>query len=145
LGTNHSIFFGVGWRFGTPRNSSVKKPIVDVVVSRGAKRVTDETVFGSKEIFIPLDENNRKWTIQLAAYQGIDNASEKRLALQKLFNGNNFNAKLAVIKIGKLHKLIIDKKYIDKATAKSVAKNIYDLFGIESFVTSLNRANTIND
>jgi hypothetical protein len=145
LGNNHSLFLGVAWTFGTTNNSSLSRRIIDVVNKDSISNKTEDNNDVPDNTFPPLDAESITWTVQLAAYKNLDNANKKRLAIQQTFDNKNFNIQLIVVEFEELHRLVSSNTFVEKSNAKKVARSIFDLFSIESFVTSLNHSNTIND
>ncbi|MFT5757924.1 MAG: hypothetical protein ACI9LM_002661 [Alteromonadaceae bacterium] len=145
LGNNHSFFFGIAWIFTTSNNSSVTKHQSPVIKPKLVNRMQHDKVSAPVKLLPLLNTTNNKWTVQLAAFQNRNNANEKRLALQQLFNSKGLNTQLVVVNINYMYKLVTSKMFTHKSDAKVAAKSIYDMFAIKSFVTSTNHAAIIND
>ena len=145
LGNNHSLFFGLAWAFGTTNSSSLSSKNETINKQPLVEKNQPQKLNIPVKVFTPLNLTKKKWIVQFAAYQDMNNANKKLLTFQKLFDNKGFNTRLVVVKTNKLYKLITSKVFIDKSKAKVVAKNIYDLFAIKSFVASTSRPISIND
>ena len=154
ISTNHNVFLGIAWSFGATKSYQFSKQKTIIPDDPKQKIVKTEkvtllaTVEKKQASIINLSTLNTvdtQWYIQLAAYQNIDNANQKLLFLQQLFDSENFKVQLRIVNINDINKLIIVKAYTDKSNARAFAKKINTLFSIEAFITTLTKPEPIKD
>ncbi len=145
IGNNHSIFIGLAWSFGTTNISSLEQKQLGAVNTRVVDKVIENNIITPDRTSLSLNKATKLWIVQLAAFKNIDRANNMLFSLQKVFDKKGADIRLTIVKTKNLHKLVTSTGFDNKEDAKVIAKNIDELFGIKSFVTTSSPTNTFND
>lgn len=157
LGTNHSLYFGIGWLFGNDNNSTIS--------TFGNKIITDEDVLATQQhIKVNPDVVNDKvsdnlpspipdtndidivettlssftWFIQLGAYKNEINANYALAELIQKLPTNNASYQFQVVYHNNLYKLVSVTAYKTKILANTVQHLIETNFNLKGFISHLN-------